>query len=157
MKVKNGDVSVITVDKLKKRMRRRNNLEAWILLIPVVFILYTMVWRPTVMGFYWSVFRMQGYTATDFIGMDNFVRVLKHSSFIPVLLNTCKFVIWSMIIGFLPPLFIAAGLNVVDIHDLKEKTEKITGKPQRLLKGDKIVADVIGHDLSVQDQIYNVK
>ena len=111
MKVKNGDVSVITVDKLKKRMRRRNNLEAWILLIPVVFILYTMVWRPTVMGFYWSVFRMQGYTATDFIGMDNFVRVLKHSSFIPVLLNTCKFVIWSMIIGFLPPLFIAAGLN----------------------------------------------
>ncbi len=52
---------------------------------------------------------------------------------------------------------IAAGLNVVDIHDLKEKTEKIAGKPQRLLKGDKIVADVIGHDLSVQDYIYNVK
>lgn len=111
LKVKNGDVSVITVDKLKKRMRRRNNIEAWILLIPVVFILYTMVWRPTVMGFYWSVFRMQGYTATDYIGFDNFVRVLKHSSFLPVLWNTCEFVIWSMIIGFLPPLFIAAGLN----------------------------------------------
>ncbi len=52
---------------------------------------------------------------------------------------------------------IAAGLNVVDIHDLKEKTERITGKPHRLPKGDKIVAEVIGHDLSIQDYIYNVK
>ena len=52
---------------------------------------------------------------------------------------------------------IAAGLNVVDIHDLKEKTERITGKPNRLPKGDRIVADVIGHDLSIQDHIYNVK
>ena len=52
---------------------------------------------------------------------------------------------------------IAAGLNVVDIHDLKEMTEKITGKPHRLPKGDKIVANVIGHDLTLQDSIYNVK
>ena len=52
---------------------------------------------------------------------------------------------------------IAAGLNVVDIHDLKEKTERITGKPNKLEKGDKIVAEVIGHDLNLQDYIYNVK
>ncbi len=52
---------------------------------------------------------------------------------------------------------IAAGLNVVDIHDLKEKTERITGRPRKIAKGDKVVAEVIGHDLALQDYIYNVK
>lgn len=111
MKVKNGDVSVITVEKLKKRMRRRNNIEAWILLLPVVFILYTMVWRSTVMGFYWSLFKMQGYTPLNFIGLENYERVLTYSKFLPILWNTAKYVIYSMIIGFLPPLLIAAALN----------------------------------------------
>ena len=52
---------------------------------------------------------------------------------------------------------IAAGLNVVDIHDLKAKAEKITGTPHKLTKGDNVVAEVIGHDLSIRDYIYNVK
>lgn len=113
MKVKNGVDSVITVEKLKKRTRRRNNIEAWILILPAVFILYTMVWRPTVMGFYWSMFKMQGYTATEFIGFDNFIRVIKHSAFLPTLWNTVMFVFWSLLIGFLPPLLIATGLNEI--------------------------------------------
>lgn len=49
-----------------------------------------------------------------------------------------------------------AGLPVIDIHDLKEKTERITGKPQKLPKGDKIVANVIGRSGNVLDRIYNV-
>jgi len=49
-----------------------------------------------------------------------------------------------------------AGLPVIDIHDLKEKTEAITGKPQALPKGDRVVAEVIGRNGTVQDTIYNV-
>ena len=45
----------------------------------------------------------------------------------------------------------------MDIHDIKKKTERITGKPSKLEKGDKIVAEVIGHDLALQNYIYNVK
>ena len=51
---------------------------------------------------------------------------------------------------------IAAGLPVVDIHALKEKTEQITGKPAKLPKGDRVVAEVIGRDGAVQDYIYQV-
>ena len=51
----------------------------------------------------------------------------------------------------------AAGLPVVDIHELKEKTERITGKPQKLPKGDRVVAEVIGRNGDLQDQIFNVK
>ena len=51
----------------------------------------------------------------------------------------------------------AAGLPIIDIHELKEKTERITGKPRALSKGDRVVADVISRDGELLDQIYNVK
>jgi len=51
---------------------------------------------------------------------------------------------------------IAAGLPVIDIHELKEKTEKITGTPKTLPKGDKVVANVISRDGDLQDQIFNI-
>ena len=50
----------------------------------------------------------------------------------------------------------AAGLPIVDIHELKEKTERITGTPRKLPKGDRVVADVISRDGELLDQIYNV-
>ena len=50
-----------------------------------------------------------------------------------------------------------AGLPVVDIEELKAKTEKITGTPQRLPKGDRVVAEVIDRNGKVADCIYNVK
>lgn len=52
---------------------------------------------------------------------------------------------------------ICAGLPVVDISELKEKTERITGKPEKLPKGDKVVAEIIGREGNLLDKIYNVK
>ncbi|MBE7012761.1 MAG: citrate lyase subunit alpha [Ruminococcaceae bacterium] len=49
-----------------------------------------------------------------------------------------------------------AGLPVVDIMELKEKTERITGRPDRLPKGDRVVAEVISRYGDIQDKIYNV-
>ena len=49
-----------------------------------------------------------------------------------------------------------AGLPVIDIVKLKEKTEKITGKPKKLEKGSKVVAKVISRYGEVLDEIYNV-
>jgi citrate lyase subunit alpha/citrate CoA-transferase len=49
-----------------------------------------------------------------------------------------------------------AGLPVVDIRELKEKTERITGTPQKLPKGDRVVAEVIGRNGDVSDLIYNI-
>ncbi len=52
---------------------------------------------------------------------------------------------------------IGAGLPVVDIQELKEKTERLTGKPQKLQKGDRPVAKVFNREGNLQDQIYNVR
>jgi len=50
----------------------------------------------------------------------------------------------------------AAGLPIIDIHELKEKTERITGTPAKLPKGDRVVAQVISRDGDLLDNIYNV-
>ena len=59
--------------------------------------------------------------------------------------------------GELREKLIRAGLPVVDITELKEKAEKITGKPQKLQKGNRVVAEVIGRDGNLLDRIYNVQ
>ena len=49
-----------------------------------------------------------------------------------------------------------AGLPVIDIHELKEKTERITGTPKAPKFGDRAVAEVIYRDGTKLDTIYNV-
>ena len=51
---------------------------------------------------------------------------------------------------------IDAGLPVIDIHELKEKTERITGTPKKLLRGERKVANIIGREGNLLDEIYSV-
>jgi len=97
----------------KKKLGIRNDIDAWILMLPMVVILYLFVWRPTVMGTYWSFFNMKAYTVKDFCGFDNYVKVLSHTQFVPMLWNTVQYVLWSLVIGFFPPLFIAIMINEI--------------------------------------------
>ncbi len=100
-----------TKNSLKRKYQFKNQLDAWILLLPMVIILYLFVWRPTVLGSLWSFFKMQAYTVKEFTGFDNYIKVLSHTQFLPTLWNTVQYVFWSLIIGFLPPVIIAVLLN----------------------------------------------
>lgn len=51
----------------------------------------------------------------------------------------------------------AAGLNIVDIHALKERGEKIIGHAAPLPFGDKVVGVVMNRDGSVMDVIKNIE
>ena len=97
----------------KKLLTRRNDINGWVLMLPMVVILYLFIWRPTVMGTVWSFFNMKAYTVLDFCGFDNFRKVITHTQFLPTLWNTVQYVLWSFVIGFLPPLFIAIMINEV--------------------------------------------
>ncbi len=96
---------------VKNRLKYRDNIEAWILMLPMVIILYLFIWRPTVMSGVWSFFTMKGYTPTKFCGFDNYIKVITHTQFLPTLWNTVQYVLWSLVLGFLPPLLIAVLLN----------------------------------------------
>lgn len=110
-KLKNTEISV--QQKMKRRVARRNNIDAWILMLPLVITLYLFVWRPTLLGGVMSFYDMKGYTIKDFCGFDNYVKVLTHTQFLPTLWNTVQYVLWSLALGFLPPLLIAIMVNEV--------------------------------------------
>lgn len=95
----------------KHSLKFRKNLGAWVLLLPVVLVLYLMIWRPTVMGGVLSFYKMKGYTATEFIGLKNYKEVLHDTLFLQTLKNTFMYVVWSLIIGYLPPMLIAVLIN----------------------------------------------
>ena len=97
----------------KRKLKLRNNIDAWMLMLPMVLVIYLFVWRPTVLGAVWSFFKMNAYTPAKFIGLANYVRVITNTQFLPILGNTVQYVIWSLIIGFLPPVIIAVMLNEV--------------------------------------------
>lgn len=97
--------------KINRKTLLRNNIDAWILMIPMVVIMYLMIWRPTVLGVVWSFFKMNAYTPEKFCGLDNYVKVISNTQFLPILWNTVKYVFWSLIIGFLPPAIIAVMIN----------------------------------------------
>lgn len=93
------------------KTKLRKEFDSWVLLLPMVIVLYLIVWRPTVMSVIWSFFKMKGYTPDKFIGFGNYTKVISHTLFLPTLINTVWYVIWSLIIGFLPPLIIAIALS----------------------------------------------
>lgn len=106
------NIDVVTMRKRAKRNAYlRNEIDAWVLMLPMLIILYLFVWRPTIVSGIWSFFNMKGYNISEFCGLDNYRKVITHTQFLPILWNTVKYVLWSLVIGFLPPLFIAIMVN----------------------------------------------
>lgn len=91
----------------------KKNITGWLMLLPTVLFAYLIVWRPTVMGFYSSLFKMQGSTRLDFVGINNYIEIITDTNFLKVLVNTFKYTGFSLLIGFLPPLIIAILLNEI--------------------------------------------
>lgn len=87
------------------------NVGGWLLLLPAVLILYFFVIRPQLLGFYWSFFRMQGFKVIDFVGINNYIRVISDTTFLKNLSNTFQYVFWSLIIGYPLPIILALLLN----------------------------------------------
>ena len=79
----------------------------WILVVPTIILFIFLVWRPIVIGVMYSFYDLRGTTPTDFVAFKNYVDVLTDSNFLSTLLNTVKYVLWSLLIG-LPLPFIAA-------------------------------------------------
>ena len=92
-------------------MKIKKSIKAWLLMIPALFTLYFMIWRPQVMGFVWSLYKMSGYTPVSFAGLKNYIDVISSTDFLKMLSNTVQYVGWSLVIGFLPPVILAIVLN----------------------------------------------
>lgn len=97
----------------KNELNLKRDFGAWLLVIPSVFLLYLCVWRPMFMGASMAFYDMKGYTRETFVGLENFRTVFRDANFIRVLGNTCQYVLWSLLLGYFPPVILAIMLNEV--------------------------------------------
>ena len=89
----------------------RSNTIGWLLFLPTVVCMYLAVWRPQVVGFAWSFFKLNGYNVSKFVGFKNYISVISNSNFLMWLKNTFEYVFCSLIVGYLPPFLVAVILN----------------------------------------------
>ncbi|MCI5970216.1 MAG: sugar ABC transporter permease [Clostridia bacterium] len=95
----------------KARIQAKRNLSGWILMFVPLLLFIMIVWRPLLMGISYSFFKLKGFTPTEFVGLQNFIDVITDTDFPQTLMNTVKYVVWSLVIGMPLPFLVAVMLN----------------------------------------------
>lgn len=89
----------------------KKNMSGWVMILPSLLLFVLIVWRPVGMAFYYAFFRMQGFQTIRFVGLQNFKDVLTDTAFLQTMLNTVKYVLWSLVIGLPLPFLAAVMIN----------------------------------------------
>jgi len=89
----------------------RRNFSGWVLLLPTIFLLCFVVLKPMIMGIVNSFYELVGFTPKEFIGLENYIQVIKDTKFLGTIRNTVTYVICSLIIGLPLPFLCAIMLN----------------------------------------------
>lgn len=93
--------------KSKRRSLRKSELTAWLLMLPGIVLFAFFVWEPMLEGIRMSFYETRNVELVNFVGLENYVSVFGKHDFIQALLNTFAYTLWSLVIGFLLPLFLA--------------------------------------------------
>lgn len=116
--MKKNFMNVLAADAGPRTIKKRKKLRpltiiGWLFMLPNILALTLCLWKPVVTSFVFSLFDMQGYTPVEFVGLDNYVKVLNDTHFVGAVLNTLQYVFWELLLGFIPPVIVAILLNEV--------------------------------------------
>ncbi len=91
----------------------RKNLGGWLVMLPSLILLAFFVWVPLLSNVSLSFFEVKGYTKVEFVGLAKYREVFSDPQFQQAFVNTGQYVVWSLLIGFGLPLFLALLLSEV--------------------------------------------
>lgn len=95
----------------RKKSELQKNISGWLLIFPAILAFSLFVWRPIIISFIDSLFRIQGVVRIEFVGLKNFVDVVTDTNFLKSLWNTVKYVLWSLLLGLPLPFLAAVMMN----------------------------------------------
>lgn len=104
-----------TLPRTTKKRINSTTVMAWIFILPCLIFMYLCLWRPIFSGAYLSFFKLRGYTPIEFVGFDNYIKVVTDTNFLKAFFNTVQYVLWELLLAFVPPIFIALMLNEIRI------------------------------------------
>lgn len=100
-----------SLSRSKAKRRLVTDLGAWFVMLPGLVLFAFFIWEPLFEAIRLSVYESKGMTLVRFVGLDNYIAVLKSADFLPAVLNTFKYLFWSLLIGFLLPIALAIGIQ----------------------------------------------
>lgn len=90
----------------KKRFKKKD-LIGWCLMLPSICLFLFFIWEPMFESIRLSLYSTIRYETVDFVGLDNYIRVIKNPDFLAALKNTFMYTFWSLLIGFATPIVLA--------------------------------------------------
>lgn len=103
------------MEKIKNKKRKslkviiRKNIGAWLIMLPCLILFAFFVWLPMLKNFGLSFFN--DYSFSEFEGFSNYIEIFKDDSFLTAVKNTFIYIVWSLVIGFLVPMFMGFLLS----------------------------------------------
>lgn len=93
--------------KVPKTSWKKKDFLGWMIMLPSIILFAFFVWEPLIESVRLSLYTAKGIHTEDFVGFDNYLRVLRHPDFMAALKNTFVYIGWSLVIGFAVPIIIA--------------------------------------------------
>jgi len=89
----------------------KKDFGGWLIMLPGLLLFAFFVWIPLSKNVYMSFFTTIGFDTDQFAGFGQYQRVFNDPEFINALGNTFEYLFWSLIIGFLIPIFLGLLLS----------------------------------------------
>ena len=83
------------------------NAKSWLIMLPGILLFMFFVWGPLLQSVQMSLYKTRSTELVEFVGFENYIRVITREDFTQALLNTLSYTFWSLLIGFLIPIFLA--------------------------------------------------
>lgn len=80
-------------------------------MLPTLILFAFFVWEPLLESVRLSLFNANGYQTTQFVGLANYKSLFANPDFLIAWKNTLLYIVWSLIIGFLVPIFMAVMIT----------------------------------------------
>lgn len=101
-------------DKIK--WKKRDTI-GWLVMVPTLILFAFFVWEPLIENIRLSLHSAVGYEIKEFVGFENYVKVLNNPTFIKAFKNTFSYTLWSLAIGFIVPIIL--GILISETVHLK--------------------------------------
>lgn len=96
-----------------KKAKLRRDLVSWMLMVPSLILFAFFVWGPLVDTVKMSFYETKGMNLGDFIGFENYTKLLVQPAYKIAWGNTVKYTLCSLVVGLAVPVIIAALITEV--------------------------------------------
>ncbi|MCL2810770.1 MAG: sugar ABC transporter permease [Clostridia bacterium] len=87
--------------------RTRQQMISWLIMLPGILLFAFFVWAPLLQSIQMSLYRTRNIELLEFVGFNNYISIFRREEFHQALVNTFSYTFWSLLIGFLIPIFMA--------------------------------------------------